>query len=212
MKIISQTDNELVLKEGSASGIVVGVALVLAGVGLAISRYASSASATAFSSSSVMIWIAMALGIIGLVVIFVSSSITVGINKTGGQLSYQKKRLIGGSSATYAIADVFRIETRKEWRMQNNPPNQNQGAPTQQPVLVAQSVIVFRNGQEVPLDHQKTSSTMSSGSAVLMSGQGAESAIANKVAAFMGVPFQEIAPPNMGMSINIGGPGGIQVR
>jgi hypothetical protein len=212
MKIISQTDNELVLKEGSTSGITVGVAFVLAGIGLAVSRHTSAASAAASSSSSVWIWIALALGVIGVVVILLSSSITVGINKTGGQLSYQKKRLIGGSSATYAIADVFRIETRKQWQMQNNPPNQNQGVRTQQPVLIAQSVIVFRNGQEVPLDHQKTSSTMSAGGAVLMSGQGAESAIANKVATFMGVPFQEIAQPNMGLNINIGGPGGIQIR
>jgi hypothetical protein len=211
MKIISQTDNELVLKEGSATGVTVGVAFALAGLGLAMYRSTSAASAAA-SSSSILIWIAFGLVAIGIAVILLSSSITVGINKTGGQVSYQKKRLIGGSSATYAIADVFRIETRKAWQMQNNPPNQNQGRPTQQPVLVAQSVIVFKNGQEVPLDHQKTSSTMSAGGAVLMSGQGTESAIANKVATFMGVPFQEIAQPNMGLSINIGGPGGIQVR
>lgn len=212
MKIITQTENELVLKEGSASGIAVGVVFVLAGAGLAVYRSTSSAATAASSSSSVMLWIALALGVAGVVAIFLSSSITVGINKTGGQLSYQKRRLIGGSSATYAIADVFRIETRKQWRMQNNPPNQNQGGPAQQPVLVAQSVIVFKNGQEVPLDHQKTSSTMSVGSAVLMSGQGAESAIANTVATFMGVPFQEIAPPNMGIGINIGGPGGVEIR
>ncbi len=212
MKIVSQTDNELVLKEGSASGIAVGVVLVLAGLGVAFYRSTSGASAAGASSSSVTIWIAFALVIGGMAAIFLSSSITVGINKTGGQLSYQKKRLIGGASATYAIADVFRIETRKQWQIQNNPPNQNQGGPAQQPVLVAQSVIVFKNGQEVPLDHQKTSSTMAVGPAVLMSGQGAESAIANTVATFMGVPFQEIMPPNMGIGINIGGPGGIQIR
>ena len=62
-------------------------------------------------------------------------------------------------------------------------------------------VIVFKDGREVALDHQKTSSSLSTGGVVLMSGQGAEVAIANRVANFLGVPFQEIAPPNMGMGV-----------
>jgi hypothetical protein len=69
--------------------------------------------------------------------------------------------------------------------------------------LVAQSVIVFKDGRELPLDHQKTSSSMSTGSVVLMGGQGAEVALAAKVANFISVPFQEISPPNMGMGVNI---------
>ena len=72
-------------------------------------------------------------------------------------------------------------------------------------VLISQSVVVFKNGQELPLDHQKSSSNMSMGSAVLMGGSGAEVAIANQVATFLNVPFQEIAPPSSGMGINIGG-------
>ena len=81
-----------------------------------------------------------------------------------------------------------------------------------QPVLVAQSVIVFKDGREVPLDHQKSSSGTSVGSVVLMGGQGAETAIAAHVAKFLDVPFQEIAPPNMSAGINIigGGPGSTQ--
>jgi hypothetical protein len=70
-------------------------------------------------------------------------------------------------------------------------------------MLVAQSVIVFRDGREIPLDHQKTSSLTTVGSVVLMGGQGAETAIAAQVAKFLNVPFQEIAPPNMGMNIQL---------
>jgi hypothetical protein len=72
-----------------------------------------------------------------------------------------------------------------------------------QPVLVSQSVIVFRNGRELPLDHRKTASTTSVGSVVLMEGQGAEAALASQVANFLNVPFQEIAPPNSGLGIGI---------
>jgi len=194
MKIISQSADELVLTEGGAQGIAVGAAFVIAGVlgGYFLHR-----------SSPLAIWIALAVVAVGLGAIAFSSSITVAANKTSGQISYQKKRLIGGRNSTYAIADILRIETRKQWRVDNTPSSGNRQASLPQPVLVARSVIVFKDGRELPLDHQKTSSSMSVGSAVLMGGQGAEVAIANRVASFLSVPFQEIAPPNMSSGINI---------
>jgi hypothetical protein len=125
---------------------------------------------------------------------------------------YEKKRLIGAKTDTYKISDVLRIETRKHWRIENaGQPNRETANPPQ-PILVAQSVIVFKSGKELPLDHQKNSSSMQMGGAVLMSGQGSETAMANRVATFLGVPFQEIMPPNMmgmgmgpGLNIQIGG-------
>jgi len=190
MKIVSQSQDQLVLNEGSTSGIVVGAVITLAG---ALGGYFLRAS------SPYAIWIALAVVVIGIAVILFSSSITVTANKATGQLLHQKKRLVGGKDSTYAIADIFRIETRKQWQIQNTPPSGNQNATMPQPVLVAQSVIVFKDGREVPLDHQKTSSTTTVGSVVLMGGQGAETAIAARVAQFLNVPFEEIAPPSMGM-------------
>jgi Tfp pilus assembly PilM family ATPase len=199
MKVINQSADELVLKDGSASGIIVGAVFVVAG---ALAGYFLRAS------SPLVIWIALAVVILGIATILFSSSITVVANKATGKLLYQKKRMVGGSDTTYAIADILRIETRRQWRTQNTTPAGDSNVATPQEVLVAQSVIVFKDGREVPLDHQKTSSSTSVGSVVLMGGQGAEVALANKVANFIGVPFQEISPPNMGMGINIvGGPG-----
>jgi len=43
-----------------------------------------------------------------------------------------------------------------------------------------------------------------------MAGQGKETAIANQVATFLGVPFQELAPPISGININVGA-GGISL-
>jgi len=185
MKIISQTSDELVLKEGSASGIAVGAAFAIAGVFVAYRFH---------SSSPIAIWIALGLAGIGLAVILLSSSITVSANKASGQLLYEKKRLVGGQNSTYAIADIFRIETRRQWRVENRPASGNSNESIPEPVLVSQSVIVFHDGRELALDHQKTSSNTTVGSVVLMGGQGAEAAIANRVATFLSVPFQEIAP------------------
>ena len=194
MKITSQSADQLVLEEGSTSGIVVGAVLIVAGV---------HAGYFLRASNPIVIWIALALGVVGIVVILFSSSITVTANKASGQVLYQKKRLIGAKDSTYAIGDIFRIETRKEWRVDNAPRSEGQGPSIPRPVLVAQSVIVFKDGRELALDHQKTSSTTSVGSVVLMGGQGAETAIASQVAKFLNVPFQEIAPPNMGSGLNI---------
>jgi hypothetical protein len=192
MKIVNQSADELVLKEGSTTGIAIGVVFVIAG---ALGGY------FLHHSSPIAIWIALGVVLIGAAAILFSTSITVDANKASGQISYQKKRLIGGQNSMYAIADVLRIETRKQWRVQNSPPAGDQNVSIPQPVLVWQSVIVFKDGRELPLDHQKTSSTTTIGPAVLMGGQGAEVAIAAQVAKFLSVPFQEIAPPNIGMGI-----------
>ena len=193
MKITAQSTNELELKDGSTNGMVISVAFILGGV---------LAGYYARQSQSLLIWLSPAMIIGGILGILFSSSITVSASKATGQLRYQKKRLVGKQDTTYAIADVFRIETRKQWRIDNTPAT-NQNAPVRNPVLVAQSVIVFKDGRELPLDHQKSSNSMGVGSTVLMSGQGAETAMAAQVAKFLDVPFQEIAPPNMGSGINI---------
>jgi hypothetical protein len=194
MKITIQTADELELQEGGTAGIVVGVAFVIAGV---VAGY------FARNAEAFVTWIALGLGVVGIIAILFSSSITVNASKLSGQIRYQKKRLVGAQNTTYAIADVFRIETRRQWQMQNTADSANQGVQTQEPVLVAQSVIVLKDGREVALDHQKTSSRTTVGSAVLMSGQGAESAVAAQVAKFLNVPFEEIGPANMGMGVNI---------
>jgi hypothetical protein len=193
MKIISQTSDELLLQEGNVSGMLIGGGfLIVAGVA-AFYRH----------TNPNIIWLALAFALVGIGVLLFSSSITVKASRSSGQVFYQKKRLIGGKNVTYPINDILRIETRRQWRLENtqNPGNQEGNMP--QPVLVAQSVIVLKNGNEVPLDHQKTSSNTSVGGVVLMSGQGKEIAMANQVAEFLGVPFQEISPPNMGTGLNI---------
>lgn len=196
MKIISQSTDELVLQEGGASGIAIGAVMVVAGVLVAYFEHAAK---------PFTIWIALALVLVGVGVVLLSSSITVNANKTSGRLSYEKKRLMGGQTSSYAIADILRIETRKQWRVENTPNAGNQDGSVPQQVLMAQSVIVFKDGRELALDHQKNSSTMSVGPAVLMGGMGTEVALANRMATFLNVPFQEIAPPTMGgLQINIG--------
>jgi hypothetical protein len=191
MKITKISSDELELQEGRAQGLTIGIILIVA-----------AAPAGIYLPNPFALWIAGGLAVVGVAAILLSSSITVSASKTSGLIRFEKKRLIGARDSTFAISDVFRIETRKEWQM-NHAPTGDPNQQVQQPVLVAQSVVVFKDGRELALDHQKTSSTISAGSAVLMSGQGAETAMAAQVAKFLEVPFAEIAPPNMGTGINI---------
>jgi hypothetical protein len=196
MKIITQTTDEMVLKDGNASGLVLGIVLALGGLGFGGYYYPAHGWSTAM-------WVVVVFFLVGLAAVFTSTATTVDINKPNNQINYQRKRLIGGSQATYAVSDVLRIETRRQWRTETTGGANNRQ--TRQ-VLVSQSVIVLKNGAELPLDHE-TSGASIGVSNVMMSGSGKEVAIATQVATFIGVPFQEIAPPNMGIGggINIGG-------
>jgi hypothetical protein len=199
MQIVTQTSDELVLKEGDFTGFIFGIVFVIVG-GLGLWYYLNSAG----SVSSVVMWVAIAFVSGGLGSIFFSSSITVDIQKTNSQIIYQKKRLIGGKTEAYTIGDVLQIETRREWRAGTSG---NQGVSV--PQLMMQSVIVFKDGRELALDHQKGSSSMGIGAGVLLGGRSKEVSIANAVATFLSLPFQEIAPPG-GIGATLSG-GGIQL-
>ena len=97
MKIISQTGDEMMLKEGDGKGIIAGVVLVVVGIGIAF--YAHFIPST-------LLWIGIAVFIVGLSMVFLAASIDVDINKGTGQIVYQTKRLIGGNFATYAVAGM----------------------------------------------------------------------------------------------------------
>jgi len=195
MKITAQTADRMALKDKSILAYLTGLPFLAVAVYFGYTTYVASGITNA-------LWIFVILFISGLAAIFLNTSIFVDLNKASGQILYQQRRLIGSTFATYATADVLRIETRKEWQAENSSRN---GISFPHQTLVAQSIIVFKNGQELPLDTQKgSSSRFSIGPAVLMGGGGKESALANQVAQFLGVPFQEVAPPGSGMGVNIG--------
>ncbi len=182
-------------------GVLTGVVIVVVGVALAsYGRF----------TPSIPLWVGLALSLIGVGMVLFSSSIEVHIDKAAGQIAYRTKRMIGGSAAAYAVADVLRIETRQMWQTQNAVGG-NRGMSMPQQTIVSQSVMVMKNGQEIPLDHQNTPSNFGVGVGVLMAGAGREAAIANQVATFLGVPFQEIAPPGGPMGITMGGGSGNRI-
>src|SRR5580698_4348577 len=136
MKIVSQSSDEMQLHEGSVQGIIVGAAFVIGGLLAAYFLHASK---------PIAVWIGLAAAAVGVGVICFASSITVAASKSKNELVYEKKRLVGAKTDTYKISEVLRIETRKQWRIENAGAPRENNTPAQ-PVLVAQSVIVFKSG------------------------------------------------------------------
>jgi hypothetical protein len=194
MKIVSQTADEMVLKDGNVGGLIFGAIAIVGSLTIGGYAYATYGWSNG-------LWIAVAFLVVGIFILLTAANTTVDINKPNNQINYQKKRLMGGSQATYAIDNVLRVETRKQWRTETTGSGNTRQ--TRQ-ALVSQSVIVFKDGTELPLD-SGTGGSSAGIDGVMLSGSGKEVAIATQVATFIGVPFQEIAPPNIGGGINIGG-------
>jgi len=199
MKIIHQNSEEMQLKDGNTKSVVFGGIFIIIALATGFSAM--------FGSAVSSIWVSLLFLLAGALSVFASSSIFVSISKSNNQITYQKKRLIGGSATTHAISDVFRVETVSSWReVTRSAPQGRNGfsvsTPNQQ--LVVQSFIVMKDGTQLPLSHQGGSGfTMYS----VVVGTGKDVAIASTVATFLGVPFQEITPPSAGTGINRGGIG-----
>ncbi len=192
MKIITQTSDQMALKDGNATGLIFGVVITI-GAGFAAYSFYSTAG------MSNQVWISIAVAVIGLIVLLTSASIAVNIDKTQNQIFFQKKRLIGTTSRAYSTQDVLRVELRKAFTGASS----TVGTVRRQ-TLSYQSVIVLKDGSELPLENMKNSGSGGIGAGVLMGGTGKELSMSSQVANFLGVPFQEVGP---GSAPTILGPG-----
>lgn len=206
MKILNQTTEEMVLKEGSLiSNIIIGSIFIIAG---------SYFTYTIISGGTVgwAILVPIIFAISGLLWILLCPVVTVLIQKTPGTIRYEKKRVVGATTSTYNISDIVRVELRKQWQTERGTSKEGDTVVTHtRQVLVSQTIVVFKDGTELPFGQTKSSGGMSGGFSVLMGGQGKEMAFANQVAQFLGVPFQEVAPNQGSINIDLGSIGKIQL-
>src|ERR1035437_3864978 len=98
MKIINQTTDEMTLKDGNISAIILGSIFTILGLVLLLKIISPNSG-----SGSIAMLVGSIFLVSGLLSIILSSSISVDIKKTTGQISYQTKRLIGGKLTNYDI-------------------------------------------------------------------------------------------------------------
>jgi hypothetical protein len=203
MKIISQDSNQMALKDGNiAGGVFIGIIMV------GVSGYWAYYLLTAPGQQTQIAWIAGIIALVGLIVIFATSSISVTIDKSQGRIAFNKKRIIGGTAQAQNIADAVRIELRRGSYETTNSNQQGFSMNGGRQVMESQTVILFKDGTEMPLENMKKRSGGSGiiGVGVMMAGEGKERLISQQVATFIGVPFEEMG--SGAPQINIGGTGG----
>ena len=180
MKIVNQTPDQMVLKDSNITGFFLGV-LITFGAAFAAYRFY-----ILFGKSN-QLWISLGAVVVGLIVLLSSAAITLTINKIQNQIFFQQTRIIGTTSKTFNIQDALRVEMRKAFTQTTTT-----GTMRRQ-TLSYQSIIVFKDGNEVPLESMKNSGSGSI-NGILMGGTGKELSMASQVASFIGVPFQEVGP------------------
>jgi len=193
MKIITQTDSEMLLKEGSGFNYVFSVGFMFFGIAMG---YMMSRADTPHGIAYIF---PIILFFVGLLWFLFVPSIMLNINKISGQIIYQKKRIMGTKISNYAITDVSSVETRKNWQVVNVKNQRQQGfsvSPRFQ--LIIQSFLILKDGIKLNLEsgHNivQRSSTVNSSNFFTED----EVSTAKRVANFLGVSFKEIEPPSVG--------------
>lgn len=188
MKVENQTNESMVVKDGNLASIFLGLGLFLAGGAVSYHIYFSEGLSKTLLVSSVM-------SILGVWVMFSASAIIIILDKTKGKIFYEKKYLANSVHSEYDMAYVLRVETRKQWRSESV--TAAGGNRTTRSSLMVQSVLILKDNRVVPMGNAKSSGMSVSG--ILMGGQDKEVAVSRKVADFLGVPFEEVAPPSIGI-------------
>lgn len=206
MKIINQTKVELKLKDSNLSSLIIGFIVIIIGgtLGVAFFNHADS---------KVFLIVSGFLLLFGLLIILFSSAIIIDFKTINNQFNYTKKSFFRTKTDIYNFSDVSHVELRKQWQTEYTSYGNNSSSRikvnnvTSKKVLLFQSILILKNGIELPLDNKKNSSDTTSlldSSSVLMGGASKEVFIANQVATFLNVPFREVTPPNEEGAINLG--------
>lgn len=186
MNILSQTDNEMHLKDkGAASYLVGSIFLCVAAV---------------FTFAPVPWPLSMKLLLVipfwcaGLGLILFVPTIIVDIHKNEGQIRLRKKRLfitLQGDDQTYQLSDVAKVIYRESWRQDQSRSSQSNGVHLfQQRSLYQQIFFGLNNGEKVSMSLNKRPASIGIGPFSFMLHRDRERNHAEQVAAFLNIPLE----------------------
>ena len=161
------------LKDGSvAGGILLGLIFV------AVGGYGTYYFLSAAGQNRNAIWLPLIAIAVGIIFLFGKSSISVVIDKSQEEIAFVRKCLAGSRVNSHNIADALRVELR---RGSHYAPSDRPGFSVSggNHVLQSQTVIVFKDGTEMPLENQKSRSSGGNliGAGVMMAGEEKELAV-----------------------------------
>jgi len=183
MKIVSEDAGELVASDRDVKGLIFGVVFVLIGVGIIAGVH-----------QLVGVLIGAALALAGAAAVLFRKVRTLSVNKGTGQVTFTMKSLIKHATKTFAVADIAKVQFTEQYSTSFNTAGQGGGSSTSQLTKV---LLVAKNGEEIDLaDGQRSMQSFG------IFGKAPNQATGQKVADFLGVPFEQIGPPSIGQVTN----------
>ena len=177
---IEKTEKVMVIKNSSAAGIVLGVALTIVGV-LILMKTATFAS--------VPTWVGY-LFLIGILLVLFVKSVKITLDKDAGSVTVFSKSIVKKSTEEYKFSDIDRLEMRmfkkKENRNRNNSPV---SLGTVSYSFGYQFFLMTQKGEEIDI---QGGSKISYPKAVFERLHEKNKQIAENVATFIGIPVAEI--------------------
>ena len=185
MKITGESTDVLTLKDSGFLGFLVGTVFVVISALLvfAFHPWDSSQAATALIFPAVFL-------VIGLVLLIVTKRRVTVFDKTQNMAHFTVSGIFGSTHNQIALVDIVRIELRERRKTTLNAGNVS---PKEQYRLV----LVMKDGTEMFIDSMRTrnvSMTQMALDATSKFGVGREQVVGQKIASFLGVPFQNVSP------------------
>ena len=181
MKIVEESETNLILKQGFILNIIIGILLVTAGIGLFFIDNTNVNTARI---------VAFAFILSGIISVVLANATTITIDKTTNKICFLTSRLWGKKLQEIAINQVKEVSL-EEYITQNYAENNR---PRNQ--LNFTLVFYLLDGQGIPFKLGSQGSFGINGLPLgMFLGRNKNVVLGNKIALFIGVPFVDRRPP-----------------
>jgi hypothetical protein len=181
MKITIETQSLMVIKEGRI--FVYVLSAVFTAAGLVVIFFPS------FFTNNPPLWSGIVAVLAGILVVFLNKSINVKLDKSVDKFSMLKKSLIGKHSEEYSLSQIKEVEIRQMYYQGARTRNSREG----ESGYYYELSIIMNNNQRILLNPGARNIQRG-----ISFSRPKEQVIGEKIANFLGVPFQERRPPTVG--------------
>jgi hypothetical protein len=189
MKILRETQTQLILKQTSFQAIIWG--LFSAAIGGSILLFISH---NHNQNTLIVILFGLAFALAGIWMIVTAKFITITIDKTQNQFTFQAASILGKKQQSLALNQIKEVVI--EEYISRNP---NSAGPRNQ--LNFTLVFYLQDGEGIPIPLNASGTTVSFNGIPFggfFFGRNKNIIMGNKIASFIGVPFVDRRPPTVG--------------
>lgn len=182
MRITTDEQNLLVIKDRKIFAFVIGFIFTLAGLLIILKPN--------LFSNRPPTWSGIAGILIGVFLLCITKNTTINLNKMAGKLLLERKGLLGRTTKEYDLNQIKEIDLTATY---NSSSSLNRGGNYSYKLT-----FVLNDGEKIPLNSNSLSSSVRVIGIQLIP----ERKVGAKIAEFLKIPFQETRPPTVGETIS----------